>query len=45
MHNTRGQFLLQVSYPLVKGGTWTLYRTKNGYTTKVFQSGTYTVIK
>jgi hypothetical protein len=45
MHNTHGQFLLQVSYPLVNGGTWTLYRTTHGYTTKVFRSGTYTVIK
>src|SRR6476659_3185843 len=38
------QFLLQVDYPLVNGGAWTLYYTKDGYTAKVYQSGTYTVI-
>jgi hypothetical protein len=45
MRNKRGQFLLQVDYPLVKGGAWSLMYTKSGYTTKVYQSGTYNVIK
>jgi hypothetical protein len=39
------QFLLQVDYPLVNGGAWTLYYTKDGYSAKVYQSGTYTVLK
>ena len=39
------QFLLQVSYPLVNGGGWTMYYTKDGYTMKEYQSGTYSVIK
>lgn len=39
------QFLLQVSYPLVSGGTWSMYYTRSGYTMKLYQSGTYTVIK
>jgi hypothetical protein len=45
MRNMRGQFLLQVDYPLVRGGNWSLMYTKSGYTTKVYQSGTYEVIK
>ena len=40
-----GQFLLQVSYPLVDGGTWSLYYTKDGYRMKLYQTGTYTVLK
>ena len=40
-----GQFLLQVSYPLVDGGTWSLYYTNDGYRMKLYQSGTYTVLK
>ena len=39
------QFLLQVSYPFVNGGNWTLYYTKDGYRLRKYQSGTYTVIK
>lgn len=39
------QFLLQISYPLVNGGTWSLYYTKDGYNAKLYQAGTYTVIK
>ena len=41
----RYQFLLQVSYPLVDGGYWSVYYTRNGYTMKPYKSGTYTVIK
>ncbi|MFL6690580.1 MAG: hypothetical protein ACJ8IR_10415 [Alphaproteobacteria bacterium] len=39
------QFLLQVDYPLVNGGSWTLYYTKDGYSAKIYQSGTYKVMK
>jgi len=39
------QFLLQLSYPLVDGGTWSVYFTSNGYNMKLYKSGTYTVIK
>jgi hypothetical protein len=39
------QFLLQVSYPLVNGGAWSMYYTRSGYTMKPYTSGTYTVIK
>jgi hypothetical protein len=39
------QFLLQVSYPLVDGGDWSLYYTNDGYRMKLYQSGTYTVLK
>ncbi|MBV9569684.1 MAG: hypothetical protein JO056_00390 [Alphaproteobacteria bacterium] len=41
----KNQFLLRVDYPLVNGGGWTMYYTKAGYTAKVYQSGTYSVIK
>jgi hypothetical protein len=37
------QYLLQVSYPLVSGGTWYMYYTRHGYTMKLYKSGTYTV--
>jgi hypothetical protein len=40
-----GQYLLKISYPLVSGGTWSMYYTKDGYTMKRYQSGTYKVIK
>lgn len=39
------QFLLQISYPLVSGGTWALYYTLHGSRSKLYQSGTYTVVK
>ena len=39
------QFLLQVSFPLVDGGSWSLYYTSDGYGMKLYQSGTYTVLK
>ena len=39
------QFLLQISYPLLNGGTWSAYYTKDGYKMKLYKSGTYTVIK
>lgn len=46
VHNRpKDQFLLQLSYPLVSGGTWTLSYTRSGYTVKVYRSGTYKVIK
>ncbi|MBV8799755.1 MAG: hypothetical protein JO208_08115 [Alphaproteobacteria bacterium] len=35
------QFLLEVSYPLVSGGTWSMYYTTDGYQMKLYQSGTY----
>jgi hypothetical protein len=41
----KSQFLLRVDYPLVNGGSWSLFYTKNGYTSKVYQQGTYTVVK
>jgi hypothetical protein len=37
------QFLLQLSYPLVDGGTWSVYSTRSGYTMKLYKSGTYKV--
>jgi len=39
------QFLLQLSYPLVDGGTWSLRYTTDGYSSKLYKSGTYTVTK
>ena len=39
------QYLLQVQYPLVKNGAWSMYYTRDGYKAKLYQSGTYTVIK
>jgi len=39
------QFLLQLSYPLVDGGTWSVFYTSDGYRVKLYKSGTYTVIK
>ena len=41
----KSQYLLRVDYPLQNGKTWQLYYTKDGYSAKVVQSGTYTVIK
>jgi hypothetical protein len=37
------QFVLQLSYPLVTGGTWTMYATTDGTTLSPFEGGTYTV--
>jgi hypothetical protein len=37
------QFLIQIAYPLVTGGAWTLYDTPDGVTVKKVSSGTYTV--
>jgi hypothetical protein len=39
------QFLLQISYPLLNGGTWSAFYTSDGYRMKLYKSGTYTVIK
>ena len=39
------QFLLQISYPLLNGGTWSAFYTSDGYKMKLYKSGTYTVIK
>jgi hypothetical protein len=39
------QYVLQLSDPLVNGGTWRLSYTTDGYKSKVYQQGTYTVIK
>lgn len=39
------QFLLELSYPLADGGTWSLYYTEHGSKTKLYQQGTYTVVK
>ena len=39
------QFLLQISYPLLNGGTWSAFYTSDGYTMKHYKSGTYKVIK
>ena len=37
----KSQYLLRVDYPLANGKSWSLYYTKDGYTAKVVQSGTY----
>lgn len=37
------QFVLELSYPLVSGGTWNLYYTTDGKTLNAFESGTYSV--
>ena len=39
------QFLLQISYPLLNGGTWSAFYTSDGYRMKHYKSGTYKVIK
>ena len=39
------QFLLQISYPLLNGGTWSAFYTSDGYRMKLYKSGTYKVIK
>lgn len=39
------QFLMQVSYPLVDGGTWSVFYTSDGYNMKLYKSGNYTVSK
>ncbi|HEX3666052.1 MAG TPA: hypothetical protein VHU23_12575 [Rhizomicrobium sp.] len=45
MVGTKRPYLIQISYPLVDGGTWSLYTTSHGYKAKLYQQGTYTVIK
>ncbi|HEX3943162.1 MAG TPA: hypothetical protein VHW69_03645 [Rhizomicrobium sp.] len=45
MLNTHRPYLIQISYPLVDGGTWSLYTTSHGYKSKLYQQGTYTVMK
>jgi hypothetical protein len=37
------QFVFQVSYPLITGGTWSLYGTADGVTLTKLKAGTYTV--
>jgi hypothetical protein len=37
------QFVIDISYPLVTGGAWSLYVTQDGVTMTPFESGTYTV--
>lgn len=37
------QFVLQLSYPLVTGGSWTLSYTTDGASLNPYESGTYTV--
>ena len=37
------QFVIQIQYPLVTGGSWSLYATADGVTISPFESGTYTV--
>ncbi len=37
------QFVLQIAYPLVTGGTWNLYTTADGVTINKVESGTYSV--
>jgi hypothetical protein len=41
----KGQFLLQLAYPLADGGAWSVFTTRDGYTMKLYKSGTYTVSK
>lgn len=41
----REPFLLQLSYPLKDGGSWSIFYTRNGYAMKLYQGGTYNVIK
>jgi hypothetical protein len=45
MNRPGDQFLLQISYPLLNGGTWSAYYTSDGYRMKLYKSGTYKVIK
>jgi len=45
MNGSSWPFLIKISYPFVDGGTWSLYYTKDGYRRKLYQRGTYTVIK
>ena len=44
-HKPGYQFLLQLSYPLVSGGTWSVFSTHSGYTMKLYKSGTYNVVQ
>jgi hypothetical protein len=37
------QFVLQISYPLITGGTWNLYDTTDGVTLSQIETGTYSV--
>jgi hypothetical protein len=37
------QFVLKLSYPLVTGGTWSLYVTTDGMTLNPYEAGTYTI--
>ncbi len=37
------QFVIQLSYPLVTGGAWSVFVTQDGVTIQPFESGTYTV--
>ena len=37
------QFVIDISYPMVTGGAWSLYVTQDGVTMTPFESGTYTV--
>jgi hypothetical protein len=37
------QYVIQIAYPLVTGGAWTLYSTSDGVSIKKLNSGTYTV--
>ena len=45
MNGSSWPFLIKISYPFVNGGTWSLYYTKDGYRRKLYQHGTYKVIK
>ena len=37
------QFVLDVAYPLVTGGAWTLYYTTDGAALNPYESGTYSI--
>jgi len=39
------QFLMQLSYPLVSGGTWSVFYTRSGYEMKLYKSGTYNMVQ
>ncbi|MBV9569687.1 MAG: hypothetical protein JO056_00405 [Alphaproteobacteria bacterium] len=43
MRGHRRPYLIEISYPMVDGGTWRLYVATHQYKSKLYRQGTYTV--
>ncbi len=40
-HQKQGAYLLRIDYPIVTGGAWELFYTKDGYSESLVANGTY----